>query len=722
MREHLFKPLLAFALVLVCGNACGETYTLTPNNVSTGNNASAYVTSAYSFTFNGISWNFNHWNPKTLQVKTNQSSAASEFNFKNTSAFPGKITSVVINFSTITVSNEKGFCFVGGSSAISNLSEGTSGTWDSTKQTLTWTPAPTDNFTYFAFYQNGKVASGSNFLVDANAIVVTYEASVGPVDPTITTTNMSCGVSESFDVSQMFSSNSEGTISYSVEGANAEDYDLDGSEFLSEVARTYTIKASQAADDDKYNAGEATAILTVLGKFTVNYYSLGVKIGTEEVYDGQSVANAPEVTSVPTGWSFIDWTTNDAYKQSATAPTFFDGVVLSNVSLYAVFGKTEVIGESVYKRVIADQSDWRGDYLIAYKKTVFMNGSLIGGKEGVGKTQTYVSPGMACSSDEMTVTATWGDKYYVTIEAIDDADLSKGYVIKSHNQSTPYFYHTSNSDGMSGTDNKKTAAKYPISVIFNSDSDIDIALGGDATGAVLHYNAIVGTSGEMFRFYKDGGQENVYLYKKNNGTCTTYALVPEYTVAISSVGFATAYMGFDAKVSGANAYYVTVSDGVASLSKVEGVIPANTGVVLEAQNVGKTTAKFRESVATADDKAAAEGNMLKGTLYPDGETFNEQGHTYYALRNGDYGICFYWDPDTQDKGASAKCACGKAILDVPSTGSASSSSIGIRFDGASLIVNTDLNEEKCYHDFLGHKVEKPSIGLYIVNGKKILVK
>ena len=275
---------------------------------------------------------------------------------------------------------------------------------------------------------------------------------------------------------------------------------------------------------------------------------------------------------------------------------------------------------------------------------------------------------------------------------------------------------------MSGTDNKKTAAKYPISVIFYSDSDIDIALGGDATGAVLHYNAIVGTSGEMFRFYKDGGQENVYLYKKNNGTCTTYALVPEYTVAISSVGFATAYMGFDAKVSGANAYYVTVSDGLASLSKVEGVIPANTGVVLEAQNGGAATATFTESVATADDKAAAEGNMLKGTLNPDGKTFNEQGHTYYALRNGEHGVCFYWDPDAQDEGASAKCACGKAVLDVPSTGSAPSSSISIRFDGSSLIENTNLYEEKNYFDLLGRKVESPSNGLYIVNGKKILIK
>ena len=173
-----------------------------------------------------------------------------------------------------------------------------------------------------------------------------------------------------------------------------------------------------------------------------------------------------------------------------------------------------------YKLVESALTDWRGDYLIAYSSTVFMDGSLEGGTGGVGKAQSHVGPGTSLSSDGKTVSEEWGNAHYVTLEAIDDADLSKGYVIKSHSTTTPYFYQTSNKNGMSGTANKSTAASYPISIVFNSSSDIRINLGGAAAGAALRYNNTEGISGEMFRFYKDAAnqdkQQPVYLYKKAN--------------------------------------------------------------------------------------------------------------------------------------------------------------------------------------------------------------
>ena len=180
-KQLLLKPLLTLALVMICGSAWGVDYSFTPDKGTSGNSATAYVTTAYEFTYNGIGWSFNQWNPSTRQIKTNQSSAANEFNFKNTSAFPGKITKVVITFSALTVSDASKLCFVGGSSTISDLSGGVAGTWDSTNKTLTWTPASTEEFTYFAFYQNGKAASGTNYLAESAAIVVTYDAGTKPL-------------------------------------------------------------------------------------------------------------------------------------------------------------------------------------------------------------------------------------------------------------------------------------------------------------------------------------------------------------------------------------------------------------------------------------------------------------------------------------------------------------------------------------------------------------
>lgn len=150
-------------------------YSLTPDNASTGSDATAYITTLTEFTYNTISWKMNQWNPKTLQIKTNQSGAASEFRFYNTSAFSGRITKVVISFSALTVSDASKLMFKGGSSEVSVTSSGTAGTWNGTAKTLTWTPGDSDDFTYFAFYQNGKAASGTNYLAESNAIFVTYE-------------------------------------------------------------------------------------------------------------------------------------------------------------------------------------------------------------------------------------------------------------------------------------------------------------------------------------------------------------------------------------------------------------------------------------------------------------------------------------------------------------------------------------------------------------------
>ena len=179
LADNIGKTLLTLFLLLTVsiGNVWGETYSLTPDNTSSGNSATTYVTTASSFTYNGVMWMMNQWNPSSLQIRTNKSSAADEFRFYNLSAFPGRITSVVITFNALTVADASKLMFVGGTSTITVTTGGTAGTWNSDAKTLTWTPGENDNFTYFAFYQNGKAASGTNNLASSNAIVVTYETS-----------------------------------------------------------------------------------------------------------------------------------------------------------------------------------------------------------------------------------------------------------------------------------------------------------------------------------------------------------------------------------------------------------------------------------------------------------------------------------------------------------------------------------------------------------------
>ena len=185
--------LIIMLLVVGVGSAWGaETYSLTPDKTGSGLSNTAYITTLTEFTYNGVSWKMNQWNPSSLQIKTNQTTAANQWRFYNTSAFPGKITKVVITFSALTVSDASKLMFCGGTSEVTATSGGTAGTWNSSSKTLTWTPSSSDNFTYFAFYQNGKAASGTNKLATSNAIVVTYETAVA-ADPYTVTFNVGGG-------------------------------------------------------------------------------------------------------------------------------------------------------------------------------------------------------------------------------------------------------------------------------------------------------------------------------------------------------------------------------------------------------------------------------------------------------------------------------------------------------------------------------------------------
>ena len=160
--------------ITVTGGSVPNPYSMTPDNNTTGITSTTYVTSLTDFTCDGIAWKMNQWNPKSLQIKTNVSSAASEFRFYNASAFPGRITKVVIKFSALNVVDAGKLMFLGGDSEVTATSGGTAGTWNSTDKTLTWTPDNTENYTYFAFYQNGSAANGTNKLASEDAIVVYF--------------------------------------------------------------------------------------------------------------------------------------------------------------------------------------------------------------------------------------------------------------------------------------------------------------------------------------------------------------------------------------------------------------------------------------------------------------------------------------------------------------------------------------------------------------------
>ena len=224
-------------------------------------------------------------------------------------------------------------------------------------------------------------------------------------------------------------------------------------------------------------------------------------------------------------WTFEGWIPSKTNYSTVYKTTF---TPTQDTILYALYTRKGIKDTKVveYKRVTSAQTDWSGDYLIAYSSDIFANGQK-GGKTGIGAHASYVTPYSNLIGDSV-VLKEWGDLYYVTLEEITEG--SNTYVLKT--QDTLYNYYTTNSgsnaNGLTTNANKETADDYPISVNFISSNDIQLSLGGAAEGSVFRWNDITGVNGKMFRFYHDCSQNPIYLYKKQT---SIYPSPIEHTIA-----------------------------------------------------------------------------------------------------------------------------------------------------------------------------------------------
>jgi hypothetical protein len=460
---------------------------------------------------------------------------------------------------------------------------------------------------------------------------------------------------------------------------------------------TFTMPASDVLIQANYVDASAT--------YTVLYSVAGVDNEVERKHGAALNLDTPEAIN---GMAFAGWSTSD----DVTAPEFVanDATVTDDMMLFAVF--TAQTGTNAYKLVEADQADWRGDYLIAYDNNTFADGRK-GGKDddgSIGKLNVFASPELSDFNGN-EIKASWGDTYYVTLEAINDADLSKGYVLKT--QDGKYNYQTSNSNGLSCTEYKETAANYPLSVTFKSSSDIEIAI---SAGAVFHYN-----TGGYFRFYRDGGQNAVYLYKKVSSD-------PIYSLGLPSVVTIKAeadYAAFSATQpvsfaeTGVTVYTATVMNSANScyvhLEPVtDGIVPANTGVIL---NKEVTEDAVINAAAVKCDKSTLDNNELlvsDGTIVGNG--------SIYALAKKTQGVGFY------RVAADLPVPAGKPYLVIPSEQAGAREFFGFNEEGGTPTgISTMHNAEFIMHNnevynLNGQRVETlKKGGLYIQNGKKVIV-
>ena len=184
------------------------------------------------------------------------------------------------------------------------------------------------------------------------------------------------------------------------------------------------------------------------------------------------------------------------------------------------------------------------------------------------------------------------------------------------------------------------------------------------------------------------------------------------TVTINALaGYATFGYPVALDLTGIEAYTAAVSGDKVVLSSVKGKkIPAGTGIILEGS--GDVTIPL-----TTDATDDITGNEL---LVSDGTVTGDES-TIYVLANGSNGVGFFLVED------GSAITAGKAYLKVQNSAAAKARQfIGFGDDnettGIQTVANSQQSAANSYYDLQGRRVAQPTKGLYIVNGKKVIIK
>lgn len=200
-------------------------------------------------------------------------------------------------------------------------------------------------------------------------------------------------------------------------------------------------------------------------------------------------------------------------------------------------------------------------------------------------------------------------------------------------------------------------------------------------------------------------------------TATRYIYAIDVTVEdISAVNVAVdddytsfaAAINLDFSATGIKVYTAKRTDNYVVLTEVEsGLVPAGAGVILAGD--AKTY-----TVPMAAEAAALANNELVGVTEQTTVNYAESGNFNYILQGGVF-----------KKATGAKLNAGKAYLSTAFDVAATSDSrliivIGNETTGITT-VGAQQSADNLY-DLQGRQVQKPAKGVYIVNGKKVIVK
>lgn len=261
-----------------------------------------------------------------------------------------------------------------------------------------------------------------------------------------------------------------------------------------------------------------------------------------------------------------------------------------------------------------------------------------------------------------------------------------------------------------------------FSAVSSSNSVVDLPFYKESAGTYEPTQV----DGRWWGIKRSGTSIHVHQSNHNNGELIVWGAfnaepasnwtieeVEEIPVTIGAAGYSTFCAPMNVVIPSSVEAYIIKSTNAesATLTKVEGILPAETGVILK--NAGTHNFTITNDAATAD----VDGNLLSGT------TIRRQGfgeNVNYVLANTN-GIGLYLN------GTVNAVPANKAYLPASAGISNGIKSFSFSFDEdpietAIKTLEAEQMAKSTIYDLQGRRVEKAQKGLYIINGKKVMVK
>lgn len=587
--------------------------------------------------------------------------------------------------------------------------------WDGSSKipygsTVSITPTPADDYV-FATWSSSDIdglnttATPLEFTMPAKDVSVTGNFLPADIDYNIAVADgLPDGVSVSVaDDATTAKAGDKIVVSYT----ESDDYDFDSWNVVDEDDNTITVTYDEGKDEYSFTmpAKDVTVGATYQRMYKITYKVTGEDDVVSRVASG-STLDISEPASGP-DFTFAGWSESNTI---SSTPTFATATaVTGNKTLYAIYYAKQAV--TSYRLVEASLSDWSGDYLIAYDDDTFADGRK-GGTDSncIGASEVMANTtGRVMSKDKKTIDATWGDTYHVSLEKVTD-----GYLMKT--QDGKYNYTTGTSNGVATTTETSTATTNKLTMEYVSSSEILIKC-GTSNGMAFRYNI----SG-FFRFYGKDKQSAIYLYKKVT-TPAIYTLGETVSVSVSAAGYATycsnKALDFSHADDGLTAYIVTSDGETTDYTKMEETVPANTGLLLKAAQGSYNVLVVGASSTNVSD------NKLVGVLTDTGISATADGKTNFVLRSTvQYGVGFYKVTAHNDGNPDFTVRANSAYLSV-ALADASRSFFEMPEDETTGLndIRSKISEvREGIYDLQGRKIAQPTKGLYIVNGKKVIIK